>query len=85
VNLQEQGTLLLQNDFITWKNKRKTTRHVFLFEHLLVLSKTRKVLGGHDQYIYKTSLKVYSSLQHTPIFIKKHFLCFVAISNKPKF
>ena len=62
MNLQEQGTLLLQDEFTVLKSKRKTTRHIFFFEHLLVFAKTRKIGAGRDQYIYKTSLKVTLSL-----------------------
>ena len=58
MNLQEQGTLLLQDEFIVWKNKRRFVRHVFLFEHLLVFSKTKPVGAGRDLYTYKTSVKV---------------------------
>ncbi|XP_067932380.1 uncharacterized protein [Watersipora subatra] len=57
VNLQEQGTLLMQNEFVVFKNKKKGTRHLFLFEHLLIIAKTKRIGAGRDEYIYKSSLK----------------------------
>ena len=48
----------MQDEFTVWKNKKKGIRHVFLFEHLLVLAKTKRVGAGRDQYVYKKSLKV---------------------------
>ena len=33
-------------------------RHIFLFEDLILFSKTRRGLTGHDQYVYKMSIKM---------------------------
>lgn len=57
VNLQEQGMLLRQDEFVVHQGRKKCTRHVFLFEDLVVFSKTRHVSARHDDYIYRTSLK----------------------------
>ena len=58
VNLKEQGQLRCQDEFIVWCGRRKYLRHVFLFEDLILFSKTRKIEGGYDLYIYKQSFKV---------------------------
>uniref|UniRef100_K1R8V1 Puratrophin-1 n=1 Tax=Magallana gigas TaxID=29159 RepID=K1R8V1_MAGGI len=59
VNLQEQGRLLRQDEFIVWQGRRKSLRHVFLFEDLILFSKTRRGRsGGPDSYFYKFSLKM---------------------------
>ncbi|XP_067930542.1 uncharacterized protein [Watersipora subatra] len=59
VNLQEQGTLLLQEEFTVQKSRHKAAkRHLFLFDDLLVFAKAKKVAVGQDVYIYKSSLKV---------------------------
>ncbi|XP_048464434.1 pleckstrin homology domain-containing family G member 4B-like [Rhincodon typus] len=57
VNLKEQGQLLRQDEFVVWCGRRKWYRHVFLFEDLLLFSKTRKIEGSNDIYIYKQSFK----------------------------
>ncbi|XP_066572136.1 pleckstrin homology domain-containing family G member 4B [Amia ocellicauda] len=57
VNLKEQGQLRCQDEFIVWCGRRKYLRHVFLFEDLILFSKTKKVDGGYDIYIYKQSYK----------------------------
>jgi hypothetical protein len=57
VNLQEQGRLLRQDEFLVWQGRRKCLRHVFLFEDLLLFSKTKRSSAGHDVYVYKNSLK----------------------------
>ncbi|CAL8247114.1 unnamed protein product [Lota lota] len=57
VNLKEQGQLRCQDEFIVWCGRRKYLRHVFLFEDLILFSKTRKIEGGYDFYIYKQSFK----------------------------
>ncbi|CAL8238934.1 unnamed protein product [Gadus morhua 'NCC'] len=57
VNLKEQGQLRCQDEFIVWCGRRKYLRHVFLFEDLILFSKTRKIEGGYDLYIYKQSFK----------------------------
>ena len=58
VNLKEQGQLRCQDEFIVCCGRRKYLRHVFLFEDLILFSKTRKIEGGYDLYIYKQSFKV---------------------------
>ncbi|MGH0163359.1 UNVERIFIED_CONTAM: hypothetical protein FKN15_044948 [Acipenser sinensis] len=57
VNLKEQGQLRCQDEFIVWCGRRKNLRHVFLFEDLILFSKTKKIDGGYDVYIYKQSYK----------------------------
>ncbi|KAK0134558.1 Pleckstrin y domain-containing family G member 4B [Merluccius polli] len=57
VNLKEQGQLRCQDEFIVWCGRRKYLRHVFLFEDLILFSKTKKIEGGYDFYIYKQSFK----------------------------
>ncbi|XP_077455255.1 pleckstrin homology domain-containing family G member 4B isoform X1 [Stigmatopora argus] len=57
VNLKEQGHLRCQDEFIVWCGRRKYLRHVFLFEDLILFSKTKKIEGGYDIYIYKQSYK----------------------------
>lgn len=58
VNLKEQGQLRCQDEFVVWCGRRKYLRHVFLFEDLILFSKTKKIEGGYDIYIYKQSFKV---------------------------
>ncbi|XP_019948898.2 pleckstrin homology domain-containing family G member 4B isoform X2 [Paralichthys olivaceus] len=57
VNLKEQGQLRCQDEFVVWCGRRKYLRHVFLFEDLILFSKTKKIEGGYDIYIYKQSFK----------------------------
>ncbi|XP_010882752.2 pleckstrin homology domain-containing family G member 4B isoform X2 [Esox lucius] len=57
VNLKEQGQLRCQDEFIVWCGRKKYLRHVFLFEDLILFSKTKKIEGGYDVYIYKQSYK----------------------------
>ncbi|KAM9851529.1 pleckstrin homology domain-containing family G member 4B [Aulostomus maculatus] len=57
VNLKEQGQLRCQDEFIVWCGRRKYLRHIFLFEDLILFSKTKKIEGGYDFYIYKQSYK----------------------------
>lgn len=64
VSLKEQGPLRCQDEFIVCCGRRKHLRHVFLFEDLILFSKTRKVEGGYDTYTYKQSFKV-TWLPHT--------------------
>lgn len=58
VNLKEQGQLRCQDEFIVCCGRKKYLRHVFLFEDLILFSKTKKVDGGYDTYMYKQSFKV---------------------------
>ncbi|XP_059140665.1 uncharacterized protein LOC131928602 isoform X2 [Physella acuta] len=58
VNLQEQGRLLRQEEFLVFQGRKKSMRRIFLFEDLILFSKTRRGRQGqHDIYIYKTSFK----------------------------
>uniref|UniRef100_UPI00398F8BAA pleckstrin homology domain-containing family G member 4B n=1 Tax=Pristiophorus japonicus TaxID=55135 RepID=UPI00398F8BAA len=57
VNLKEQGQLLRQDEFVVWYGRKKLYRHIFLFEDLILFSKTKKTEGSNDIYIYKQSFK----------------------------
>ncbi|XP_055955846.1 pleckstrin homology domain-containing family G member 4B isoform X2 [Patella vulgata] len=58
VNLQEQGRLLRQDEFLVWQGRKKSIRRVFLFEDLILFSKTKRGRQGHhDMYLYKNSFK----------------------------
>ncbi|RVE72447.1 hypothetical protein OJAV_G00040110 [Oryzias javanicus] len=57
VNLKEQGQLLRQDEFMVTFRKKRCCRHVFLFQELVLFSKTRKTDSGNDTYIYKQSFK----------------------------
>ncbi|XP_074062470.1 pleckstrin homology domain-containing family G member 4B isoform X1 [Macrotis lagotis] len=57
VNLKEQGQLRCQDEFIVYCGRKKYLRHVFLFEDLILFSKTKKIDGGYDIYMYKQSFK----------------------------
>jgi len=54
--------LLRQAEFIVSHGRKRCLRHVFLFEELVVFSKTRHSATGHDAYVYKHSIKVDTSL-----------------------
>ncbi|KAL5021840.1 hypothetical protein ScPMuIL_000995 [Solemya velum] len=59
VNLGEQGRLLRQEEFLIWQGRRKFLRQVFLFEDMVLFSKTRRGRqGAQDTYIYKFSFKM---------------------------
>lgn len=59
VNLQEQGSLLRQDEFLVWQGRKKSLRHVFLFEDMILFSKTKRNRhGGPEYYVYKNSFKV---------------------------
>uniref|UniRef100_A0A8D3E4N2 Quattro n=1 Tax=Scophthalmus maximus TaxID=52904 RepID=A0A8D3E4N2_SCOMX len=57
VNLKEQGQLIRQDEFLVTLRKKKCFRHIFLFQELILFSKTRKTDVGNDTYIYKQSFK----------------------------
>ncbi|KAK1901277.1 Puratrophin-1 [Dissostichus eleginoides] len=57
VNLKEQGQLIRQDEFLVTFRKKKCLRHIFLFQELIVFSKTRKTDVGNETYIYKQSFK----------------------------
>lgn len=60
VNLKEQGQLVRQDEFTVFWRKKKCVRRVFLFEDLVLFSKTKKTDTGNDVYVYKQSFKVYA-------------------------
>ncbi|XP_072322120.1 puratrophin-1-like [Eucyclogobius newberryi] len=57
VNLKEQGALIRQEEFLVTFRKKKCFRHVFLFQELVLFSKTRKTEVGNETYEYKQSFK----------------------------
>ncbi|XP_043977580.1 uncharacterized protein KIAA1755-like [Gambusia affinis] len=57
VNLKEQGQLIRQDEFMVTFRKKKCLRHIFLFQDLVLFSKTRKTDVGNDTYVYKQSFK----------------------------
>ncbi|KAM4622875.1 uncharacterized protein KIAA1755 homolog isoform 2-T2 [Discoglossus pictus] len=57
VNLKEQGRLLRQGEFIISYRKRKCMRRLFLFEDLILFSKTKRTSLGSEIYVYKQSFK----------------------------
>ena len=58
VNLKEQGQLIRQDEFLVSFRKKKCYRHIFLFQDLILFSKTKKTEVGNDVYVYKQSFKV---------------------------
>ncbi|XP_053309914.1 uncharacterized protein KIAA1755 homolog [Spea bombifrons] len=66
VNLKEQGRLLHQGEFVISYKKRKCLRRVFLFEDLVLFSKTKRIPSGSEIYVYKQSFKTSEiGLTHT--------------------
>ncbi|XP_015256561.1 PREDICTED: uncharacterized protein LOC107101971 isoform X2 [Cyprinodon variegatus] len=57
VNLKEQGQLIRQDEFMVTFRKKKCLRHIFLFQDLILFSKTKKTDVGNDTYVYKQSFK----------------------------
>ncbi|XP_077434185.1 puratrophin-1-like isoform X2 [Vanacampus margaritifer] len=57
VNLKEQGRLIRQDEFTVFFRKKKCLRRIFLFEHLILFSKTKKTEVGNEVYVYKQSFK----------------------------
>ncbi|XP_030634056.1 quattro [Chanos chanos] len=57
VNLKEQGQLIRQDEFLVSFRKKKCFRHIFLFQDLILFSKTKKTEVGNDIYVYKQSFK----------------------------
>ncbi|XP_068455068.1 puratrophin-1-like [Clinocottus analis] len=57
VNLKEQGQLIRQDEFLVTFRKKKCLRHIFLFQELILFSKTRKTDVGNETYLYKQSFK----------------------------
>lgn len=60
VNLKEQGQLIRQDELLVTFRKKKCFRHIFLFQELILFSKTRKTDVGNETYIYKQSFKVHA-------------------------
>lgn len=58
VNLKEQGQLIRQDEFTVFFRKKKCVRRIFLFEDLVLFSKTKRTDIGNDVYVYKQSFKV---------------------------
>ena len=58
LELKDYGRLLRQEEFLVYQGRKKFMRHLFLFEDLLLFSKTKKSRKGHDYYQYKHSLKM---------------------------
>ncbi|XP_069508498.1 uncharacterized protein KIAA1755 homolog [Ambystoma mexicanum] len=57
VNLKEQGQLMRQGEFLVSYRKKKCFRRIFLFQDLILFSKTKKSVHGNETYIYKQSFK----------------------------
>ncbi|XP_073325896.1 pleckstrin homology domain-containing family G member 4B-like [Pagrus major] len=57
VNLKEQGQLIRQDEFTVFFRKKKCIRRIFLFEDLILFSKTKRTDIGNDVYVYKQSFK----------------------------
>ncbi|XP_069095154.1 rho guanine nucleotide exchange factor 40 isoform X2 [Pleurodeles waltl] len=57
VDMKEHGQLLLRDEFTIFCGRKKSQRHVFLFEHLLLFSKLKTSEGGQETYSYKQSFK----------------------------
>ena len=58
VNLKEQGKLIRQDEFTVFFRKKKCVRRIFLFEDLILFSKSKRTDVGNDVYVYKQSFKV---------------------------
>lgn len=56
--MKEQGQLVRQDEFTVFFRKKKCVRRVFLFEDLVLFSKTKRTDVGNDVYVYKHSFKV---------------------------
>ncbi|OCU01592.1 rho guanine nucleotide exchange factor 40 [Xenopus laevis] len=57
VDEKEHGRLLLKDVFTVISGRKKSLRHVFLFQKLLLLSKLKTAEGGLENYGYKQSFK----------------------------
>ncbi|KAB1281269.1 Pleckstrin homology domain-containing family G member 4B [Camelus dromedarius] len=58
VDLREQGRLRCQDEFLVCCGRKKYLRRVFLFEDLILFSKTQRAAGGGAVYLYTQSFKV---------------------------
>ncbi|KAG7275968.1 hypothetical protein CRUP_008456 [Coryphaenoides rupestris] len=52
VNLKEQGQLIRQDEFTVFFRKKKSVRRIFLFENLVLFSKTKRNDVGNDVYLW---------------------------------
>ncbi|XP_038596946.1 rho guanine nucleotide exchange factor 40 isoform X3 [Tachyglossus aculeatus] len=57
VDLKEQGPLLLRDTFTVLCGRRKSLRHVFLFEHLLLFSKPKGAEGSAGPFVFKQAFQ----------------------------
>lgn len=63
LNLNEQGQLIRQDEFWVYFRKKRCLRRVFLFQDVILFTKTKKNERGDDVYVYKLSIKVYLHLR----------------------
>lgn len=58
MNLKEQGQLLRQDEFVVYEGRtsHKRVRRVFLFEHLVLFAKPRRirVANGVEREVYES-------------------------------
>ncbi|XP_051737088.1 pleckstrin homology domain-containing family G member 4B isoform X2 [Ctenopharyngodon idella] len=57
LNLNEQGQLMRQDEFWVIFRKKRSLRRVFLFQDVILFTKTKKNDRGDDVYVYKLSIK----------------------------
>ncbi|XP_063769507.1 rho guanine nucleotide exchange factor 40 isoform X2 [Pseudophryne corroboree] len=57
VDEKEQGRLLLKDVFTVLSGRKKSLRHVFLFQKLMLLSKLKTAEGGLETYGFKQAFK----------------------------
>ncbi|KAM4052596.1 rho guanine nucleotide exchange factor 40 isoform 2-T2 [Anomaloglossus baeobatrachus] len=57
VDEKEHGRLLLKDVFTVLSGRKKSVRHVFLFQKLLLLSKLKTAEGGLETYGFKQAFK----------------------------
>ncbi|XP_058619751.1 pleckstrin homology domain-containing family G member 4B [Onychostoma macrolepis] len=57
LNLNEQGQLIRQDEFWVIFRKKRSLRRVFLFQDVILFTKTKKNDRGDDVYVYKMSIK----------------------------
>jgi len=50
--------LLHQADFTVYYRRKKCVRRIFLYEEVIIFSKTVHSSSGNDMYVYKASMKV---------------------------
>lgn len=62
--------------------KKKCFRHIFLFQELVLFSKTRKTDVGNDTYIYKQSFKVHTPTPTpTPLGLPGNTVCILVVTS----